>query len=190
MPSERQKPSKTASSTTNANRSESKRPTGAVKRSTGAAIDAVELLKADHKQVAEWFEQFESARSAKSKQELAEQICAALTAHAAMEEEIFYPAFLEATGETDLHHEAEVEHQGAKTLIEQIEASDPEDEYFDAKVTVLAELVRHHVNEEEQTGGMFDKARESEMDLHSLGDQLQARKDEMAADTPSQRRAS
>jgi hemerythrin superfamily protein len=188
MPSERQKTTKTTSS--NANRSESKRSTEAVNRSTRPSLDAVELLKADHTQVAAWFEEFESARSATRKEELAQQICAALTVHAAIEEEIFYPAFLEATGETDLHHEAEVEHQGAKTLIEQIEASDPEDEYFDAKVTVLAELVRHHVNEEEQTDGMFDKARESEMDLHSVGDQLQARKDEMAADTPSQRRAS
>jgi hemerythrin superfamily protein len=149
----------------------------------------VALLKADHRQVAEWFEQFESARSDESKRALAQQICAALTVHATIEEEIFYPAFLEATGETDLHHEAEVEHQSARHLIEEIQASDPEDEHFDAKVTVLAEMIRHHVSEEEQRGGMFAKASESEMDLESLGERLQSRKEEMTSDTPTQRRA-
>jgi hemerythrin superfamily protein len=153
-----------------------------------APKDAVALLKADHKQVAEWFAQFESARSDEIKRGLAQQICAALTVHATIEEEIFYPAFLEATNETDLHHEAEVEHQGAKNLIAEIEESGPDDEYFDAKVTVLAELIRHHVNEEEQRDGMFAKAKEADMDLESLGEQLQTRKDEMMEETPPQRR--
>ena len=160
-------------------------------RSAGAKFaptDAVALLKADHKQVAEWFAQFESARSDEIKQTLAQQICAALTVHATIEEEIFYPAFLEATGETDLHHEAEVEHQGAKNLIAKIEESDPEDEYFAAKVKALAELIRHHVNEEEQRDGMFAKAKESDMDLEALGEELQARKDDMTEETPPQRR--
>lgn len=189
MPTTPRKPSKTESRP-DATRNDSKRDTGAGSKSKkSGAIDAVELLKADHKQVAEWFEQFERSRSDESKQALAQQICAALTVHAAIEEEMFYPAFLEATGETDLHHEAEVEHQGAKNLIAEIEASSPEDEYFDAKVTVLAELIRHHVNEEEQDDGMFAKATESEMDLESLGEQLQARKDEMSEVTRPQRRA-
>jgi hemerythrin superfamily protein len=187
MPSTPRTQSKTQSPP-GAAHNESKRATGAGHKSKSGPIDAVELLKADHKQVAEWFQQFERSRSDESKQALAQQICAALTVHAAIEEEIFYPAFLEATGETDLHHEAEVEHQGAKNLIAEIEASNPEDEYFDAKVTVLAELIRHHVNEEEQRDGMFAKARESEMDLDSLGEQLQARKEEMAEVTPPQRR--
>jgi len=153
-----------------------------------AANDAVTLLKADHKQVAEWFEQFEKSRSDKSKRTLAQQICAALTVHATIEEEIFYPAFLEATDETDLHHEAAIEHQGVKNLIAEIEESSPDDEYFDARVTVLAELVRHHVNEEEKRDGMFAKAKQSDMDLESLGEQLQTRKDEMMHETPPQRR--
>ena len=151
-------------------------------------MDAIALLKADHKQVAEWFEQFETARSDESKQALAQQICAALTVHATIEEEIFYPAFLDATGETDLHHEAEIEHQGAKNLIAEIEESSPDDEYFDARVTVLAEMIRHHVNEEEQRDGMFAKAKESDMDLEALGEQLQARKEEMTEETTPQRR--
>ena len=162
-------------------------------RSTGekfAPQDAVALLKADHKQVAEWFAQFESARSDEIKRGLAQRICAALTVHATIEEEIFYPAFLDATDEVDLHHEAEVEHQGAKNLIAEIQELGPDDAYFDAKVTVLGELIKHHVNEEEQRDGMFAKAKEAGMDLETLGEQLQTRKDELTKETPPQRRVS
>ena len=79
--------------------------------------DAIALLKADHRQVEEWFEQFEKARDDNRKQTLATQICNALKVHTTIEEEIFYPAFLEATEDKDMHHEAEVEHDGAKKLI-------------------------------------------------------------------------
>lgn len=143
------------------------------------STDAVALLKADHRQVEEWFEQFEKARSASKKQDLAQRICQALTIHATIEEKIFYPAFLEATGEEDIHHEAAVEHASAKELIAQIEASSPEDEYFDAKVTVLSEMIKHHVKEEEQRGGMFSKAKAAGMDMEELAEQLMARKSEL-----------
>ena len=102
--------------------------------------------------------------------------------HATIEEEIYYPAFLEATEEKDLHHEAAVEHEGAKRLIAEIEASGPDDEYFDAKVTVLSEMIKHHVKEEEQPGGLFAKSRQSEMDLDALGEQLASRKAELMND--------
>src|SRR5436190_2844341 len=124
-------------------------------RSKQAEKDAIALLKADHRQVEEWFAQFEKARDSERKQELATQICNALKVHTTIEEEIFYPAFLDATDEKDIHHEAEVEHNGAKKLIAEIEASSPDDDYFDAKVTVLSEMIKHHVKEEEQPGGMF-----------------------------------
>lgn len=140
------------------------------------AMDAIALLKADHRQVETWFEQFEKTRSDERKQELATQICKALEVHTKIEEEIFYPAFLEATEEEDLHHEAAVEHDGAKKLIAEIEGSGPEDEYYDARVSVLSEMIKHHVKEEEQKDGMFAKARQSEMDLVQLGEQLAARK--------------
>jgi hemerythrin superfamily protein len=87
--------------------------------------DAVALLKADHKQVKTWFEQFEKSRSDKVKQQLAQNICKALTVHTEIEEAIFYPAFLAATKDKDMHHEAIVEHDGAKQLIAQIERSTP-----------------------------------------------------------------
>jgi len=149
------------------------------KASGGKSQDAIALLKADHRQVEEWFGQFEKARDDQRKQTLATKICNALKVHATIEEEIFYPAFLEATDDKELHHEAEVEHNGAKNLIAEIEASSPDDDYFDAKVTVLKEMIKHHVKEEEQPGGMFAEARKSEMDLDALGNQLAARKLEL-----------
>jgi hemerythrin superfamily protein len=139
----------------------------------------VALLKADHRQVEEWFEQFEKSRTDDKKQRLATQICQALRIHTTIEEEIFYPAFLEAVGDEDLHHEAEVEHAGAKNLIAQIESSGPADEYFDARVKVLSEMIKHHVKEEEKRDGMFAKAKAADMDLQVLGTQLAARKAEL-----------
>ena len=148
----------------------------------GSAKDAIALLKADHRQVEEWFGEFEKARDKKRKTQLAAQICKALKVHTQIEEEIFYPAFLEATEDEDMHHEAEVEHTGAKRLIADIE-SRTSDEYFDARITVLSEMIKHHVKEEEQPDGMFAKARRSEMDLEEIGAQLQARKSELESDS-------
>jgi hemerythrin superfamily protein len=147
--------------------------------SRAKSLDAVALLKADHRQVEQWFSQFEKTNSANKKQQLASNICAALTVHTSIEEEIFYPAFLQATGDQDMHHEAIVEHAGAKTLIAQIQDMSPSDDYFDAKVTVLSEMIKHHVKEEEQPGGMFAEAKKSDMDLRALADQLLARKKEL-----------
>jgi len=140
--------------------------------------DAISLLKADHRQVEGWFEEFEASPDGR-KQELANRICEALQVHTTLEEEIFYPAFYEATEEEELHHEALVEHDGAKYLIKKIQSSKPDDELFDAQVKVLSEMIKHHVNEEEKRDGMFAKARESEMDLEAIGQELQARKAEL-----------
>jgi hemerythrin superfamily protein len=145
--------------------------------------DAIALLKADHRQVEQWFEEFESTRSASKKQRLATNICDALKVHTEIEEEIFYPAFLKATKDEDMHHEAIVEHDGAKKLIAEIEASSPQDDYFDAKVTVLAEMIKHHVKEEEQPSGMFAEAKKSKMDLDALGRELAARKQELTEES-------
>jgi len=156
-------------------------------RGRAGASDAISLLKSDHREVESWFEEFESARGDTRKQDLARRICQALELHTQIEHEIFYPAFLEATGEEDIHHEAEVEHDGAKKLIAEIKSSGPGDDYFDAKVKVLSEMIKHHVNEEEKRGGMFAKARESAMDLQSLGERLAARKAELGGAAASAR---
>ena len=168
---------KTASSRTTSRRAKS--PARTARRRSPALTDAIALLKADHRQVETWFEQFEKARSDDRKRDLATRICDALRVHSTIEEEIFYPAFYEATREEDLHHEAIIEHDGAKKLIAEIESSGPDDEYYDARVTVLSEMIKHHVKEEEQRDGMFAKARSSRMDLVSLGEQLAERKKEL-----------
>jgi hemerythrin superfamily protein len=165
-----------------ANKDNGSKSTTRRRRTTGD--DAIALLKADHREVEGYFAQFEKARSDDRKQSLAQEICAALKVHTQIEEEIFYPAFLEATEEDDIHHEAEVEHEGAKRLIREIEAAAPEDKYFDAKVSVLSEMIKHHVKEEEKRDGMFTKARQSGMDLTAIGEQLTTRKDELMQEMP------
>jgi hemerythrin superfamily protein len=157
-------------------------------RGTGrrGRIDAISLLKSDHREVEGLFKQFEKARSGDRKGAIAQKICTALKAHTKIEEEIFYPVFLEATEEKDLHHEAEVEHEGAKRLIGEIESMSADDDYYEAKVTVLSEMIKHHVKEEEQPGGMFAKARQSEMDLEALGQQLKQRKSEVLSELEAQ----
>ena len=156
------------------------RATATQTRRKTSSINAIALLKADHRQVEKWFAEFKKARAAGKKRKLAEQICNALKVHTTIEEEIFYPAFLEATGDRDIHHEAEVEHGGAKKLIAEIEATSSEDDYYDAKVNVLSEMIKHHVKEEEQPGGMFAEARKSDMDLEDLGSRMRARKAQLA----------
>jgi len=143
--------------------------------------DAVALLKADHRTVEELFAKFEKASGDGKKQTIAEQICMELTVHAAIEEEIFYPA-CEGKVEEDLLKEAYVEHDGAKILIAEIEAGGPSDEFYDAKVKVLGEQIEHHVEEEEmRVEGMFAQARKAGVDMDAIGEQMAARKAELIA---------
>jgi hemerythrin superfamily protein len=165
-----------------ARRAETRKNSAARRKARGRGArgkDAIALLKSDHREVENLFRQFESTRSDGRKLELAQKICTALKTHTEIEEEIFYPAFLEATDDKKIHHEAETEHEGAKRLIAEIEASGPDDDYYDAKVKVLSEMIKHHVKEEEKPGGMFAKARQSDMDLGEIGAQLKTRKNEL-----------
>jgi len=144
--------------------------------------DAIALLKADHRAVEELFEKFESAKSDDKKASLARQICTELVIHTAIEEEIFYPA-LKGKIDQDMYDEAYVEHDGAKLMIGQILAGAPGEDFFDAKVTVLSEEIKHHVHEEEMPSeGMFAQARASGVDLDALGQQMAARKAELKAE--------
>lgn len=145
--------------------------------------DAVALLKADHEKVKKLFEDFESASGDGRKEKLAFQICRELTVHAQIEEEIFYPA-CEGKVDEDLLKESFVEHDAAKLLIGEIQAGQPSDEYYDAKVKVLSEEIEHHVEEEEKRlEGLFAQARKAGIDMDSLGEQLAARKSELMAET-------
>ncbi|QIK79078.1 hemerythrin domain-containing protein [Sphingomonas piscis] len=146
-------------------------------------LDAIALLKQDHREVEDLFEQFEKARGEGRKQKLAQQICQELIIHTKIEEEIFYPACKGEVEEDDLK-EAYVEHDGAKVLITDILNGDGEsDEYFDSKVKVLQEEIEHHVKEEESgKDSIFGQVRGSKIDLDALGEQLAARKMELKAE--------
>ncbi|WP_431257545.1 hemerythrin domain-containing protein [Roseateles chitinivorans] len=155
----------------------------AVRKSTVKASprtpDAVTLLRADHKKVADLFEQFEKSRSTAKKRELVAQICQELTVHAQVEEEIFYPEVQAALRDKELVPEARVEHQSIKDLIAAVEGVEPDGEDYDAKVKVMSEWVKHHVKEEQNE--MFPKAKKSKLDLVDLGQRIQSRKDELLA---------
>lgn len=143
-------------------------------------MDAIALLKADHRAVEDLFEKYEKATRKDQKQKLAQQICTELVIHATIEEEIFYPA-CKGNIDEDITEEAYVEHDGAKMLIAEIAAGAPDDDFYDAKVKVLSEEIKHHVKEEEQRDGMFAQAKAADLDLVELGQQLAARKDELKA---------
>lgn len=149
---------------------------------TTKTLDAIALLKADHRAVEDMFEQFDSTRSASKQARIAKEICTALIIHTIIEEEIFYPA-LKGKIEEDLLDESYVEHDGAKLLIGQIMAGAPGEDFFEAKVTVLAEDIEHHVHEEEMPKeGMFAQARATDVDLKALGEAMAARKAELTAE--------
>lgn len=141
--------------------------------------DAITLLTQDHKEVKALFEKFDalSDRSKSSKKKIADEVCQALTVHAQLEEEIFYPAVRGVIKDADLMDEAVVEHASAKELIAQIEDMDPGDDLYDAKVKVLSEQIEHHVKEEESE--MFPKVRKTKLDLVELGTKMFVRKSEL-----------
>jgi hypothetical protein len=148
---------------------------------TESYTDAIALLKADHRKVEDLFEKFEAASANSKKKSIAHEICTELKIHTLIEEEIFYPAF-RGRIEDDTLDEAYVEHDGAKVLINDIEAGSPEDDFFDAKVKVLSEEIKHHVHEEEMPSqGMFAQCRKADVDLVALRDRMLARKQELMA---------
>ena len=143
--------------------------------------DAVDLLDADHKAVKSLFIEFnalcEDEAPASEKQALALKICRELTVHAQLEEEIFYPAVREATGDDPLLDEAVLEHAEAKALIAQIEEMEPEDEAFDATVKELGQDIDHHVLEEREQ--IFLQARLADLDLRGMVPQLVKRREQL-----------
>ena len=137
----------------------------AARRSPNAP-DAIALLKEDHAKVSAMFKQYDKLgdKAHANKLALARKICNELKVHVQIEEEIFYPATRAALPkEDDLLDEAQVEHDGARELIRQLDAMKPEDDLFDAKVTVLGEYIKHHVKEEHEE--MFPKVRKTRLDL-------------------------
>ena len=138
-------------------------------------MDAIALLKADHAEVKKLFARFEKLgpRAKKTKADIADKVITALSQHAVIEEQLLYPAIRERLPDDDeLVLEALEEHHVAKWLLSELDNLTPEDERFDAKFTVLAENVRHHVKEEE--GELFPKMRRefTKGELDELGQAL------------------
>jgi hemerythrin superfamily protein len=149
--------------------------------------DALAVLISDHQQVQDLFERYtelaDSNADDQERESLAGQICTLLTVHAAIEEEIFYPAARDALREeTAVFEEALVEHQSAKDLISRVQGARPSDPSFDAYVNVLGEYVNHHVQEEEQK--LFPLVRASVIDLNALGQEMSARQEELLTAEP------
>jgi hemerythrin-like domain-containing protein len=142
--------------------------------------DAIALLTDDHKKVKELFRDFAALKDtgpAAAKLALVQAICTELTIHAVIEEELFYPAARSAISDGGLIDEAEIEHGTAKFLIRQLMPVKEGDAQFSAKVTVLREYIKHHINEEENE--IFPKARQAKLDLSALGRQLRDRKKQL-----------
>ncbi|WP_257385904.1 hemerythrin domain-containing protein [Tahibacter caeni] len=147
-----------------------------------AETDAGALLKRDHRLVEQLFAQYESLQSAQEKSELVRRICTELINHTRIEEELFYPACRAQNVDDDDLDEAQVEHDAAKILIRELLEGSPEDAYYDAKVSVLSEQIKHHVREEERPStGIIAKATAAGVDMNELGRQVQARKQELTS---------
>jgi hemerythrin superfamily protein len=141
--------------------------------------DPIAMLRSDHRKVEELFSSFEKATSPQEKAQLTKQICTDLMIHTLLEEEIFYPA-CKGHMEERLLDEAQVEHDGAKTLIVELQSGSPGDPYYDAKVKVLSEDIKHHVAEEEKpTSGIFAKAKQANVSTADLAKQMGDRKREL-----------
>lgn len=147
------------------------------------SASALDLLKRDHDEVDRMFKHYEELKDGaddSEKEDLVTQICDALTVHAQIEEEIFYPASRRALDEEEgkeLLDEAAVEHQTLKDLIGRLEEAPTDDPLYDAGVKVLGEYVKHHVKEEETE--LFPKLKSADVDLDALGEQLASRKQQL-----------
>jgi hemerythrin superfamily protein len=161
--------------------------TGAAATKGKILMDALTLLKADHAMVKALFREANglSDRAHTARAKVFKEIARELKLHTRVEEQIFYPALKAktkaATPERDEVLEAYEEHAGAKELIRKLEATDPKDETYKAKVQVLSEMVIHHADEEESE--MFKQARKlmSKDELRDLGDEIAAMKDKSTA---------
>jgi hemerythrin-like domain-containing protein len=132
--------------------------------------DAISMLEADHDKVIELFGRFDEikeSRANKEKEAIVAEACRELTIHTAIEEQIFYPAMRGPIADDDMMNEAAVEHEGAKSLIHELEDMDASDDMFNAKFSVLSEYVKHHIKEERNE--MFSKARGTDIDMVALG---------------------
>ena len=140
---------------------------------------AVSLLKEDHERVKRLFDEFETAKGRPSKKKIVSEAITELKVHAAIEEEIFYPAVRKAIGK-EIMNEADEEHHVAKLLIAELDSMNGSESHFEAKFVVLAENVRHHIKEEENE--MLPKAKGVKLDFEALAENMKRRKERLLAD--------
>ena len=143
-------------------------------------MKATDLLKQQHKEVQALFKKVENTENARERRRLMEEIATALEGHTTIEEEMFYPAVrgLETQKAEEMVLEAYEEHHVVKLVLAELPQVDPEDERFEAKMTVLSELVEHHADEEEDE--MFKTAKKiGDDELDDLGTRMEARFNEV-----------
>lgn len=151
--------------------------------STKARDEILNQLKADHRSVKKAYREFkklEDNDDSEATAPIVQQVLAELSVHAAIEEELLYPAVRGVIAEEDLIDEAEVEHETMHTLIEQLRGLEPDDEKYSARFTVLCEYVLHHVKEEE--GEMFPQIERVRLDWDALAAEVTARREELMAE--------
>lgn len=140
--------------------------------------NATQMIRQDHKKVEGLFKKFEQTQGSQAKRRLAENAMAELEVHAALEEEIFYPAVKKEVDDgSSMVQEAIEEHQTVKQLISELKGMQEANEEFESQFSQLMENVQHHVEEEESE--MLPKVEESQLDLNSLGQQMAQRKQQM-----------
>lgn len=152
------------------------------------STDAIDLLTADHDKVKKLFRNFSKLKKVPGdeKSALVSQICTELLIHSEIEEEIFYPAAREAIKKKELIDEANVEHTSAKMMIEELQEMEPDEELYDAKVTVLGEYINHHIREEEEQ--IFPEVKKAKMDTATLGERLSEMKTELLEEADAMNR--
>jgi hemerythrin superfamily protein len=138
----------------------------------------LKMLKADHKKVQDLFAEYQEATSRKQ-QDIAQTTIQELDIHAELEEELIYPAIREGIGDDEVMDEAIEEHHLVHVLIAELKELEPSDDIFRAKFTVLGELVKHHVKEEE--GKMFPQALKAEIEWEALNAEVLQRKGQLMA---------
>ena len=140
---------------------------------------AISILKKDHDTVKDLFEKFEKAESSAEKERIIAKAVNELKIHAVIEEEIFYPTVRKHVG-SEIMNEADEEHHVAKVLIAELDQNRGGGDHREAKFTVLAESVRHHIKEEENE--MMPKAKDLDIDFEALGQKMLDRKAELKED--------
>jgi hemerythrin superfamily protein len=172
---------KTKASRASDRKSSRAKASSAKKEVRATSTNAFELLEQDHRQVEEWFDEYNELQDGDQRRgELAEKICLALEVHARIEEEIFYPQAREASGDNDLIDEAIVEHATVKNLIAEIEEMELGEDLYNAKIRILGEMVKQHIKEEEEE--LFPELQSSKMDVEAVGKELAERKAELMAE--------